>query len=75
MNAVVDAGRPSEREENQLVVHKGVGERKGRVRRNVTKATADVSKPEHAKGEGWSAGGVLRRGNKSEGGRKVVMKG
>ena len=43
------------------------------MRRNVTKATADVSKPEHAKREGRSEGGVSERGNKSEGGRKIVM--
>jgi len=75
VDAVVVAGRPSEREENQGVAHNGVGERRGRVRRNVTKATADVSKAGHAKREGWSEGGVWGRRTESGGGRKVVMKG
>ena len=61
--------------ENQLVVHKGVGERRGRVRRNVTKATADVSKPGHTKREGWSEGGVRGKRMKSGAGREATMKG
>ena len=52
MDAVTVAGRPSKRKGNQLAVHKAVCQGRGRVRRNVTKAIADVSKPERAKREG-----------------------
>ena len=73
MDAVTVADRPSEGEGNQVAVQKRVG--KGRGVRNVTKATADVSKPKQAKGEGWWEGGVWKgRGKKYEGGRKGEKK-
>lgn len=70
MNAVTVADRPSEREENQLDVHEAVGKGRSRVRRNVTKATADVSKPERAKRQGRSEGGVWRRKTKARAGAR-----
>jgi len=75
VNAVTVADRPSKREENQLAVHEAVGKGRSRVRRNVTKATADVSKPERTKREGWVGGRCMGEENQCEGGRKPVTEG